>query len=58
MEMLRKKKWLETDCYMMLDEGKEEVTLKQYLYNNTKEEAKPEAWSSSRNNLGEDKDGN
>jgi len=58
MEMLRKKEWLKADCYMMLDDGKEEVTLKQYLYSDTKEEAEPEAWSSSRDNLSEGKDDN
>jgi len=35
MEMLKEKKWLKTDCYVMIDEGKEEVRLKRYLYSDT-----------------------
>jgi len=58
MEMLREKKWLKTDCYVMIDEGEKEVRLKRYLCDDTKEEIEQEAWSSSRDNLSEDKDGN
>jgi len=43
MEMLRKKEWLKADCYILIDERKGEVTLKQYMYSDTKEEAEPEA---------------
>lgn len=51
MALLRKKDWLRTVYYMMTDEGKEEVTLKQHLSDDTKESAELDARSSSRHKL-------
>jgi hypothetical protein len=37
MEMLREKKWLGTECYLLVDRGKRGVEVKPYLYDLTED---------------------
>lgn len=56
MEMLRVKKWLETECYLLVDRGERGVEVTPYLYDLTEDGFIPVESSPSRDNLSEGKD--